>query len=180
MANKKKRKQGRKQERRQQRDQKPLVPKYGTEPSSDQTPRAHQGPSSTQSPRTSEDPDEYLRMNPVWRFSDLLLDDAPFSWKGVQGKTLEKVVKRLGELEGKKFAEIKNTGSHEIDRGKLSEEFVAAVEVEGKVATLESIYSIRIEGKMRVFGFRYGHEIHIRWFDPEHKICPSQRKPGRL
>ncbi|GFO82208.1 MAG: hypothetical protein A49_18350 [Methyloceanibacter sp.] len=39
-----------------------------------------------------------------------------------------------------------------------------------------ALFSVRIQGKMRVWGIRDVGILRILWFDPNHQVCPSKKK----
>jgi hypothetical protein len=41
---------------------------------------------------------------------------------------------------------------------------------------LDQLFSIRIQGKPRAWGFRDGPVLLFLWWDPEHEVCPSVKK----
>ena len=43
-----------------------------------------------------------------------------------------------------------------------------------KLDDIDEIYSLRLEGKLRVFGLRELNCLRILWIDREHEICPSK------
>jgi hypothetical protein len=38
------------------------------------------------------------------------------------------------------------------------------------------LFSLRLEGKLRLWGRRGGAILYLLWFDPEHLVCPSRKK----
>jgi hypothetical protein len=49
---------------------------------------------------------------------------------------------------------------------------ICALELQGDY---EAIFSMRFEGKVRIIGIRDGQRFIVKWFDPNHQFCPSQR-----
>lgn len=40
----------------------------------------------------------------------------------------------------------------------------------------DSLVSLRLSGRKRLWGFVKGDTFHILWWDPEHKVCPSHKR----
>lgn len=47
---------------------------------------------------------------------------------------------------------------------------------EFKLDDLDELFSLRLEGKLRIFGIRYLNFLKILWFDRDHEICPCLKK----
>jgi hypothetical protein len=46
--------------------------------------------------------------------------------------------------------------------------------LESKFQGLDHMVRLEIDGLKRLYGVRTGHEFHIIWWDPEHKVWPSK------
>ncbi len=72
------------------------------------------------------------------------------------------------------------------DRGKSKHHFLADAvlsnEAERRISKLrleerrDQIFSIRLTNTIRIIGLREGARFVVKWFDPEHKFCPSSKK----
>ena len=40
----------------------------------------------------------------------------------------------------------------------------------------DRIFSFALQNKLRVIGLRENERFHVKWYDPEHEFCPSQKK----
>lgn len=100
----------------------------------------------------------------------------PYCWAAVPAeKLLRDVIPRLQEFEKKKWGEIHETGSHDIE----VENIIRPAQV--RLQTLyndqyDSVYSLRLQGRERIFGLKDGPILRILWWDPEHAVCPSHKK----
>ncbi len=111
---------------------------------------------------------------PQWSF--VLVDiGAPWCFSKMKGKELAKALKRLGEFEKMTWAVIEANGSH----------FVAVDEIINnakrrlakiKQEDTDSFFSLRMNGKRRIWGIRKRHILYIMWWDPNHEVCPSSKK----
>ena len=87
----------------------------------------------------------------------------------------EDVIARLKHFESMTWAEvIPGTGSHEVIFSKIAR---------GAQETIQRIFgdeldviSLRLGGRPRIFGVRRGAVCSLLFYDPEHQICPSEKK----
>jgi len=42
--------------------------------------------------------------------------------------------------------------------------------------SVDMLYSLRVNGKIRIICIRYGDSARLLWFDPEHKVAPAKLK----
>lgn len=69
----------------------------------------------------------------------------------------------------------KKSKHHNISIDQLSSDAKKRLEIIG-FGDLDEIYSLRLAGKLRVFGRKIGNVLDIIWIDPNHEICPSNKK----
>lgn len=65
----------------------------------------------------------------------------------------------------------RKTSHHSVSIAKISKEAQKRLE-ELKLNDFEEIYSIRLNGKFRIWGIRMYSYLQIIWFDPEHTVLP--------
>jgi hypothetical protein len=41
---------------------------------------------------------------------------------------------------------------------------------------LDGLWELRVSGERRIWGHRVGHVFYPVWWDPEHAVCPSEKK----
>lgn len=66
-------------------------------------------------------------------------------------------------------------GSHLIAVSDLAKNAQRRLEEIGQ-ADVDEVYSLRFGGQKRIIGIRSGDALKILWWDPEHQVCPSQKK----
>jgi len=44
-----------------------------------------------------------------------------------------------------------------------------------KLGDHDLLWRFRFDGCKRIWGIRHGHVFRVLWWDPEHRICPSQK-----
>ena len=73
------------------------------------------------------------------------------------------------------WTEIAGSDHHSIPVSKLSNEAQKRLE-EIKQDDIDEIFSFHLQGKPRIICIRDLSIAKLLWFDPEHKVCPSQKK----
>lgn len=90
--------------------------------------------------------------------------------------TLLEVMERLGNFEGMTWTEIEqSTGSHPISKNLLIKSAQDRL-IEIKQDDVDELFSLRVNGKARIWGIREEHVLRVLWWDPEHQVCPSEKK----
>ncbi len=87
-------------------------------------------------------------------------------------KEFEKLTWR--EIEDFKHGEKNKTNSHSIEVSKLCREAQNRLK-NLNMDDVDEIYSLRLDGKLRIFGLRELNCLKILWIDREHEVCPSKR-----
>lgn len=65
---------------------------------------------------------------------------------------------------------------HEIDVTLLSPEAEERIKAKKLDEDTDSIFSFALQNKLRILGIRDGRYFHVLWYDPNHRVCPSQKK----
>lgn len=119
----------------------------------------------------------------LWDFSNVDADDCfkfdPYREDFEAKEIFSKVI----HFSRRKWSELKND-TH--DNGKSKHHFLADAvlsnEAERRISKLhleerrDQIFSIRLTNKIRIIGLREGARFVVKWFDPNHKFCPSSKK----
>ena len=115
------------------------------------------------------------QMSPLWSFS--LLDiGSTWCWSKMSPEQFGEVFAKLKNFETMKWAEIKGPKkSHFIKKTRLIKEAQDRLSEIG-FEEEEELFSLRLEGKQRIWGLLDDHVLRILWWDPEHEICPSNLK----
>ena len=146
-------------------------------------PKAQWTPSPTISRRV--DPDNIMSLRPVWKFTDCDIG-ADCGWSFYKERLSEKfwdvIFPKLREFETMTWGDIlikSKKQNHSIAPDKLNKiarERLASLQIEA-----EDIYSLRLGGKLRLYGLLIGSVYHILWYDDDHGdnetcVCRSQKK----
>ncbi len=91
------------------------------------------------------------------------------------------ILPKLQHFEQRKWAEIANetsgrrsgTRHHHVaieDLIKNARKDLKQLELED----LDELYSLRLDGKKRLYGVVHGNRFKIVWYDTKHEVCPSK------
>jgi hypothetical protein len=112
--------------------------------------------------------------NPSWRFSRLDFD-GPWCPKKMGGDGLTMVVAKLQGYESMSWNVMHSSGSHAREVGLLTKDAQQRLR-DLKLDDVDQLYSLRCQGKVRLWGIKRGNILSVLWWDPEHEICPSPKK----
>lgn len=94
---------------------------------------------------------------------------------------IEKIYPKLREFESITWDELEKqtydnkSKHHPISKGKLCKEAQQRLEELGQ-GDVDEVFSLRLEGKLRLFGIRELNCLKILWIDQNHEVCPSHKK----
>src|SRR4051794_18801099 len=118
--------------------------------------RAINPPDPRKVPRGAEAADNIVTMNLVWSVDSDVIDlDGPFGWhQTTPAELLTEIIPRLKNYETMKWADLPNTGSHDIaveDCCKDARDRLTTLGLE-----FDYLYSLRISGRKRILGIKEG------------------------
>ena len=111
-----------------------------------------------------------------WRVEEIDWD-GPWGWsKATHDEILRTIIPRLHNYESMTWAEMEGpSGSHAIEFDQLCAEAQARLGEIGR-DQLERLFSVRITGEQRVWGFKDIAILRVIWWDPMHAVGPSEKK----
>lgn len=117
-------------------------------------------------------PDEAERSRPVWRVG--LIDwEGPYGWGALESAAMVRELwARLRDFESMTWVDIERAGSHNVALDQLSTEARARL-AELKLDDVDELFSLRLGGKPRAWGFREANVLRFLWWDPDHQVCPA-------
>ena len=81
----------------------------------------------------------------------------------------------LKNFETMLWNDILGRNNHAVLVSQISRE--AQVRLEDlKLDDNESLISLRLTGTQRIWGIRIGNILQLLWWDPNHEVCPSEKK----
>lgn len=127
-------------------------------------------------------PEQYYLQNPAWTFANLDQEMWTFSREHIGDLIWSKILPRLKALETQTWGEILLTNkkqNHLLDMNVLNK--VAQDRLASKYIEAESLISLRITGKHRLYGYMSGRVFNILWYDDNHGdnstcVCRSRHK----
>jgi hypothetical protein len=114
---------------------------------------------------------------PSWRVSKIETSD-PFGWHVIDEEKLTDIRAKLAQFESMTWNEIlvaSKKQNHSVFVGNLCKEAQERLQAIG-LGDVESLISLRLSGRERVWGWRQGTALLLLWWDPEHRVCPSLSK----
>lgn len=126
-----------------------------------------------------ENPDAFYREHPSWRFSRY---DHESDWTFDANTFLNKILPYLRNMESKTWGEIfvkEKKQNHAIDVRTLTT--AAQKRLGERNIEIEALHSLRLGGKIRLYGLMFGSTFHILWYDENHGeddtcVCQSRKK----
>ena len=73
------------------------------------------------------------------------------------------------------WAQVESAGSHFIAVNDIT------TEAQNRLGEIfqddtDSVFSLHLTGRARVFGLRFSSVLRLLWWDPNHEVCPSYKK----
>lgn len=134
-------------------------------------------PKEQKTPRISRNnnPQQSGSHTPSWRF-DAVDFDGPWCPRRTlpSGDFWGDVLPRLQAFERMNWTQIESAGSHAVPIGNLIPGAQRRLEEINQI-DIDSLFSLRVSGRKRIWGIRFGSVLRMIWWDPEHQICPSTR-----
>ena len=111
-----------------------------------------------------------------WYFSDMDTGGPfSFSWKKMDSKQLQMILDRLKEFERHNLDGLKKANCHPIPPEDLAKDAQTRLKTL-KRDDIEALWSFRINSKARVWAMQHDDVFALLWWDPEHKVYPSEKK----
>jgi hypothetical protein len=97
----------------------------------------------------------------------------PFGWHEVDADTLRIVHSKLAEFERLTWREIlsPDTGNHQMPTDRICKEAQERLR-ELKLDEVDSLISLRLKRRVRVWGLMDRGVLNLLWWDPEHGVYP--------
>ena len=144
-------------------------------PQGKKIPKIARAPEAKKEPKIAAMPPSFRGGVIAWRFN-AVDKNGPFSWLELDDPTEHKtVIETLADIETMHEAALAGRGCHFIALSKLAKKAqvrLTALDLDD----LDELYSIRLNGRGRVFCVHRPQYMRVLWFDPEHKVCPSLKK----
>lgn len=139
-------------------------------------PRAEFAPTVEKEIRGTRAADAVPAMQFKWS-TDRLDWGGPFSWNALTTeRLLREIIPKLQDYESMTWGELEGTtGSHFVDVTDLVKTARKRLKEIGMHDT-DQLFSLRLAGKIRIWGVRDIAVLQMLWWDPDHEVCPSEKK----
>ena len=88
---------------------------------------------------------------------------------------MRQILLKILSFQNMQWHEIGTGGSHSVKICDLNKKAQKRL-TELCLDDVDSLYSIRISGKERLWAIPDNAVLRLLWWDPEHKVCPSNKK----
>jgi hypothetical protein len=112
--------------------------------------------------------------NPVWRVGKIDTE-CPWCFHDIDGSELKKVAEKLKSFETMTWPDIERGGSHLVSVDQLIPAAQRRLQ-ELRLDDFDELFSLRLGGKPRIWGTKNNNVFSALWWDPEHVICPVERR----
>lgn len=122
-------------------------------------------------PKVKQNPESYFSKSPSWCFSKC--DIGYDKWSIYNSDVINDILPKLISLEQRKWADIISDKKHNhwIKCEDFSKE--AQNRITSTPQSFDALFSLRLTGTFRLFGFIEDGVYYVIWVDPNHEVCPS-------
>jgi hypothetical protein len=128
------------------------------------------------------DPEQYYSQNPAWTFANSDQELWAFSQEHIGDLIWSEILPRLKALETQTWGDIlvrDKKLNHSLNLNDLNK--VAQDRLAERYIEAESLISLRVTGKHRLYGYMSGRVFNILWYDDDHGdnskcVCRSHLK----
>ncbi len=136
-------------------------------------------PFSHRKPKGIKEPNQNPRLNISKRHFEWSVEQIDFEgrwgWSEIKIKLFVKtILKKLKHYETMAWSEVEGSKSHFVPVNQINKS--ARERLRNRHLFVEQLFSLRITGKKRVWGYREGKVFYLLWWDPEHQVCPSIKR----
>lgn len=145
--------------------------------SKDKKPKTKVEPSTDKQPKVASVPTSFHRMKPSWRISIIEMK-GPYGWNVLDAEMVLYVQTKLSDFEKMTWAEIftnAKKSNHSVSVIDLCSEAQSRLG-EIKQDDIDQLFCLRLSGKERVWGKLDEGVFTLLWWDPDHQVCPSNKK----
>ncbi|MDP8223216.1 MAG: hypothetical protein P9L99_07655 [Candidatus Lernaella stagnicola] len=147
-------------------------------------PKQRVKPLEKKTPQQSHNPDDFREKPFCWRVNKSYIDlDGPYGWKNVSTDALLfEVIKCLQDHEARQWKEVLNdhdSKGHKKNHDMPVDKLVTLAQKRLQEINKEeedSLFSLRVSGKQRLWGIRKSSTLYLLWWDPDHKVYSVKRR----
>lgn len=153
-------------------------------PSEERTVRLGASPESAKLPRSNKDPSSIMSERMTWTI-DYADREGSWSWgtlrQWAEADWSDEIEPSLLSFGGLSWAEIgmQTSGSHRKHHGQEVTSICSEAQSrwsEKNLDQYDEIFRFRLGSTKRLWGYRIRAQFHVVWWDPDHKIYPTELK----
>jgi hypothetical protein len=121
-------------------------------------------------------PEDTERQTIKWSF--IRFDNHIWHNDQYQFGPFNEIANHMKSYERMTWAQVRSGGGgrdHPIPVSKLTPEAQKRLQVL-RVDDFDELWRFRFTGPKRIWGVKIGRVFHLLWWDPQHKVCPSELK----
>lgn len=102
----------------------------------------------------------------------------PFGWSSLERRKIIEIREKLGHFEARTWHEIlieSKKQNHSVPISDLSSDARQRLQ-DLQLDDVDSLISLRLAGKQRIWGILDNAVLQVLWWDPEHQVCPAPKK----
>ena len=107
--------------------------------------------------------------------SDQMDMAGPWGWDKFDPLQLQEVFQKIFESQKLTWQVLRDNGSHLVQVDALCSKAQKRLGELGQ-DDCDELFSFRITGRKRIWGIKDGNILWLLWWDPEHEVCPSNKK----
>ena len=132
-------------------------------------------PTLSKTPRISPTIKNPLDQNPVWHIGTIDLN-GPWGWTEIEKEFFfNEILPKVQNLESMFWKNILGRNSHEVNVSQISS-FAQKRLIKLGLEDTDTLISLRLTGRQRIWGIRIENILKILWWDPNHEVYPSKLK----
>lgn len=139
---------------------------------SKKNPKISYAPSSAKTPRVDPSIKSSYDEKPVWQVS--ILDvNGPWGWMNIDKVYFfTQILPKIQNFESMLWKDILHRNNHEVNVEQISKQAQKRLS-DLKLDDVETMVSLRLTGKERLWGIKVYNILKFIWWDPNHEVYPS-------
>lgn len=141
-------------------------------------PHQVENPGKNRKINTIEDPVNWQKLSPAWKFSTYDRNTPGNKWC-VKSAFKEELFEKLTSSEGMTWRDIEQATHGRKNKSMHHEVHYSAMNRDASNRCIElkydSLYSLRLNNKERLFGQRVGNVFEVIWYDSDHSVSKVKK-----
>ncbi len=99
----------------------------------------------------------------------------PWGWDKFDSLILQDLLQKVFDSQKLTWQILRDNGSHLVQVDSLCAKAQKRL-LELRKDDCDELFSLRFTGCKRIWGIKDGNILWLLWWDPDHEVCPSQKK----